>query len=98
MQNIFFESGFPADDAAVLALKSDIARAIREATAGMSQSDVADKLQVDRSCISRIHRGELDALSLERLIKLTVRLGLNVGAQWGKGPHTALAAIPRPPA
>ncbi len=89
-RNIFADS-FEADEATVLALRSDIARAIRKATDGLKQKDAAKRLKIAQGDLSKIRNGHIDALSLERLIKLCVRLGIDCAAQWGRSPNAAIA-------
>lgn len=91
LHNIFADHGYDADEATVLALRSDIARIIRTATDGLRQGDAARRLRIAQSDLSKIRNGHIDALSVERLIRLSVRLGISCAAQWGATPHRAAA-------
>lgn len=91
LQNLFFEHGYADDEATVLALRSDLARILRKATNGLKQKDAAKKLKIAQGDLSKIRNGHIDALSIERLIRLCVRLGVDCAAQWGKSPHLAVA-------
>jgi predicted XRE-type DNA-binding protein len=91
MSNVFLEHGFSAEDATVLALKSDVAAAIRTAVAEAKQKDIGRRLGIAQSDVSKIIRGDLAAISLERLIKITVRLKLEMCAEWSANPHAANA-------
>lgn len=93
LQNIYSEHGYDADEATVLALRSDLARIIRKATDGLKQQAAAKKLRIAQGDLSKIRNGHIDALSLERLVKLCVRLGIDCAAQWGKSPHIAMAVM-----
>lgn len=94
--NIFLDHGFAADEATVLALKSDVARAIRGAMAGARQGAFARRAGVAQSDVSKILRGDLTAISLERLIRITVRLQVEMSAQWGRDAHHAAAVASMP--
>jgi predicted XRE-type DNA-binding protein len=89
--NIFSEHGYADDEATVLALRSDVARILREATDGLKQREAAARLGIAQGDLSKIRNGHIDSLSLERLIRLCVRIGIDCAAQWGASPHWALA-------
>lgn len=91
LHNIYADHGYPADEATVLALRSDIARIIRKATDGLRQKDAARRLRIAQGDLSKIRNGCIDALSVERLVRLCVRLGIDCAAQWGSSPHRAVA-------
>jgi predicted XRE-type DNA-binding protein len=89
--NIYADHGYSAEDATVLALRSDVAGALREATNGIKQREAAERLGIAQGDLSKIRNGHIDSLSLERLIRLCVRLGIDCAAQWGGSPHWAIA-------
>lgn len=81
-------------DAEVLtlhALRADLAlqlaRALR--ARGLSQSQAARELGVPQPTLSLIHRGKVDSLSIELLIRIAVRLGLPLVLQTGVEPSEA---------
>lgn len=91
LNNIFVDHGYEADEATIYALRSDVARIIRKATDGLRQKDAARKLNIAQGDLSKIRNGHIDALSIERLIRLCVRLGIDCAAQWGASPQLAIA-------
>jgi predicted XRE-type DNA-binding protein len=87
--NVFAES-FEPDEATILALRSDLARLLREYLKREgNQTAVAKRLGVTQSVVSSISNGNIQSLSLERMIKLCVRAGIPGTAQWAKSPHAA---------
>lgn len=82
----------PSDaDRTVQALRSDlalqIARHVRRS--GQTQVAAARRLAIPQPTLSKIMRGRVDAVSLELLLKLTVRSGLPVVLQTGRDPSEA---------
>lgn len=87
-----FADFFPADEATVYALRSDVARLIRGYVRHLgSQTAVANRLGVQQSLVSNVMRGNVESLSLEKLIKLCVRAQIPGTAQWGQSPDVAKA-------
>lgn len=85
-----FADSFEPDEATVLALRSDLARILRAFLRHSgSQTVVARQLGVQQSLVSKICRGDIANLSLEKLVKLCVRARVPAVAQWGLSPHTA---------
>lgn len=87
-----FADFYDKDEATVLAIRSDIARLLRGYIRNMgSQTAVANRLRVQQSLISNLVRGNVESLSIEKLIKLCVRAGMAGTAQWGESPDDAEA-------
>ena len=80
-----------ADIATIQALRSDLALQIARHVerSGRSQSAMARQLDVPPSTLSKIVRGQVHTLSLERLIRIAVRARLPVVLQTGTDPAEA---------
>jgi len=78
-------------DRTIQALRSDlalqIARHVRRS--GQTQVAAARRLAMPQPTLSKIMRGRVEAVSLELLLKLAVRLELPVVLQTGKDPSEA---------
>ncbi len=79
------------DQATVAALRSDLALQIARhiGRGGQGQVAAAKRLAIPQPTLSKIMRGQLDAVSLELLLKIAVRAGLSVVLQTGKDPAEA---------
>ncbi len=79
------------DQAAVKALRSDLALQIARHVArdGHTQAATAKRLAIPQPTMSKIMRGQVEALSLELMLKIAVRAGLSVVLQTGKDPAEA---------
>ena len=78
--NVFIDLGFPADEAAILAMRADLMGHLRlliEKKA-WTQVEAAQNLGVSQSCVSDLVRGKWDKFSLDMLITLATRAGLRV--------------------
>jgi predicted XRE-type DNA-binding protein len=76
--NVFADLGLP--DADELLAKADLALAItrRIAERGLTQSDAARLLRTTQPRISDLARGRLGRFSMDTLLRLLVRLGVDV--------------------
>jgi predicted XRE-type DNA-binding protein len=74
------------DQAAIQALRSDLALQIARHVErdGQSQIVAAKRLGIPQPTLSKIMRGQVEAVSLELLLKVAVRAGLAVVLQTGK--------------
>jgi predicted XRE-type DNA-binding protein len=79
------------DTAAVKALRSDLALQIARDVErhGQTQVAAAKRLAIPQPTLSKIMRGQVDAVSLELMLKIAVRAGLSVVLQTGKEPAEA---------
>jgi len=74
------------DQATVQALRSDLALQIKRHVARDRQTQVAaaKRLAIPQPTLSKIMRGQVEAVSLELMLKIAVRAGLSVVLQTGK--------------
>ena len=77
--------------AAIQALRSDLALQIARHVerSGQTQAATAERLAIPQPTMSKIMRGQVDAVSLELMLKIAVRAGLAVVLQTGKDPAEA---------
>jgi predicted XRE-type DNA-binding protein len=74
------------DRAAIQALRSDLALQIARHVGrdGLTQVATAKRLAIPQPTLSKIMRGQVEAVSLELLLRVAVRAGLSVVLQTGK--------------
>jgi predicted XRE-type DNA-binding protein len=79
------------DQAAVQNLRSDLALQIARhvGRGGQTQVATAKRLAIPQPTMSKIMRGQVEAVSLELMLKIAVRAGLSVVLQTGKDPAEA---------
>ena len=79
------------DQATVQALRSDLALQIARHLGrdGQTQVATAKRLAIPQPTMSKIMRGQVEAVSLELMLKIAVRAGLCVVLQTGKDPAEA---------
>jgi predicted XRE-type DNA-binding protein len=79
------------DQATVQALRSDLALQIARHVGrdGHTQVVTAKRLAIPQPTMSKIMRGQVEAVSLELMLKIAVRAGLCVVLQTGKDPAEA---------
>jgi predicted XRE-type DNA-binding protein len=79
------------DQAAVQTLRSDLALQISRHVGrdGQTQVATAKRLAIPQPTMSKIMRGQVEAVSLELMLKIAVRAGLSVVLQIGKDPAEA---------
>jgi predicted XRE-type DNA-binding protein len=82
--------------ACIQRLRSDVALQIARYMRGqaLSQLAAAKRLSVPQPTLSKIMNGRVDDLSLELLLRITVRLGLPLVLQTGQAPGEAGAYLP----
>lgn len=77
--NIFAELGFPPEEAAILAIRSDLmcklAATIEKR--GWSQTEAAKVLGISQARVSDLVRGKWEKFSIDMLITLAARAGLH---------------------
>lgn len=78
--NVFLDLGFPAEEAAVLAMRAELMSDLRLyiESKKLTQSQAAEKLGISQSRVSDLVRGKWEKFSLEMLITLEARLGRTV--------------------
>lgn len=88
------------DQAAVQALRSDLALQIARHVGrnGQTQLAAAKRLGIPQPTMSKIMRGQVEAVSLELMLKIAVRAGLSVVLQTGKDPAEAGVYVSGTPA
>jgi predicted XRE-type DNA-binding protein len=93
IKNAFTAFGLDADEATIDTLRTDIAVALRQFIEqnSIDQTTAGRKLGLSQSIISHIVRGEIEHLSVERLIKAMVRAKLPGYAEWGESAEDARA-------
>lgn len=84
--NPFLDLGFPPEEAAALHIRSQLAAALEYhiERKGWGQTEAACALKVPQPTVSKIVNGNIEKLSIEFLIKLTVRAGLPVSLNGGR--------------
>jgi predicted XRE-type DNA-binding protein len=92
-RNAFTAFGLDADTATIDTLRTDIAFALREfiERSGLGQVKVGQMLGLKQSVVSHIVRGEIEHLSVERLIRAMVKAKLPGFAEWGESAEEACA-------
>jgi predicted XRE-type DNA-binding protein len=93
LKNAFAAFSLKADDATIDTLRTDVAFALREyiERSGLGQAKIGEKLGLKQSVISHIVRGDIEHLSVERLIRAMVKAELPGFAEWGGSPEEARA-------
>lgn len=74
--NVFADLGFA--DADERSAKAKLAHEIAEHCEGMTQKEIAARLQIDQPKVSALLRGQLQQFSTERLMTLVRRVGQDV--------------------
>ncbi|HZF31785.1 MAG TPA: XRE family transcriptional regulator [Gammaproteobacteria bacterium] len=93
MKNAFSAFGFEADDATIDTLRTDLAFALRQfiERSQLGQVRVGKVLGLKQSVVSKIVRGDIKNLSVERLIRAMVNAKITGFAEWGESPELARA-------
>lgn len=77
--NVFVDLGFEPEEAAVLAMRSDLMACLRRhiEERGMTQAGAAKKLGISQSRVSDLVRGKWEKFSLDMLLVLATKAGLH---------------------
>lgn len=77
--NVFADLGFSGEEAALLALRAELMGSLRECIAARqwTQAQAAEALGVSQPRISDLIRNKWDRFSLDMLVSLAIRAGLN---------------------
>lgn len=78
--NVFLDLGFPPDEAATLLLRAKLMTDLCQflTTGGLTQTEAATRLGISQSRVSDLVRGKWEKFSLDMLVTLATRAGLNV--------------------
>lgn len=76
--NVFTDLGFPPEEAVILAMRADLMATLRNhlSNRGWTQAEAAARLSVTQSRISDLVRGKWEKFSLDMLLILASRAGL----------------------
>lgn len=79
--NVFLDLGFPPHEASVMLLRAQIAEALRQwmERQDLTQAEAAKRLGIAQPRVSEIVRGKVELLSLDYLVGLCAKAGLDVG-------------------
>ena len=85
-RNPFLDLGFSREEAIALHIRSQLAATLEQHIEhkGWSQTQAARELEVPQPTISKIVNGNIEKLSIEFLVKLTVRAGIPVHVSSGR--------------
>lgn len=78
--NVFADLGFPAEEAAVLAMRAELIANLRDTIAnrGWTELQAASELGIGQLRVSDLIRGRSEKLSLDMLVMLAMRAGCKV--------------------
>ena len=76
--NIFLDLGFPPGEAKVLTMRSDLMTQLGILISDMPQKEAAKLLGIQQSRVSDLVRGKWKKFSLDMLITLAMRAGMQV--------------------
>ena len=76
--NVFEDLGFDKAESQILAMRVELMVRIEEhlTAQGWTQTEAAKRLQITQPAISRLKKGDWQQFSLDRLLVLAARLGL----------------------
>lgn len=79
--NVFLDLGFPPHEASVMLLRAQLAEALRQwmEREELTQAEAAKRLGLAQPRVSEIVRGKVELLSLDYLVGLCAKAGLDVG-------------------
>ena len=79
--NIFLDLGFPPHEAEVMLLRAKLAEALRQwiEREKLTQVQAAKRLGIAQPRVSEITRGKVELLSLDYLVELCAKAGIQVG-------------------
>ena len=83
------------EQSAIQSLRSDLALQIARhvGRGGQTQAAMAKRLGIPQPTMSKIMRGQVEAVSLELMLKIAMRAGLSVLLQTGEDPAEAGAYV-----
>jgi predicted XRE-type DNA-binding protein len=79
-ENVFIDLGYSPDEAAILQMRADLMADLRKFIKAkkLTQAKAAGSLGISQSRVSDLIRGKWERFSLEMLITLAMRAGMNV--------------------
>jgi predicted XRE-type DNA-binding protein len=79
--NVFLDLGFPPHEASVMLLRAQLAEALRQwmEREELTQAEAAKRLGLAQPRVSEIVRGKVELLSLDYLVGLCAKAGVDVG-------------------
>ena len=79
--NVFLDLGFPPHEASVMLLRAQLAEALRSwmEREGLKQAQAAKRLGITQPRMSEIVRGKVELMSLDYLVGLCTKAGLDIG-------------------
>jgi predicted XRE-type DNA-binding protein len=92
--NVFRDLGFSADEAEHLRIRSELLLQLQKAikSKGLKQAEVAKLLEVTQPRVSDLVRGRLDLFSVDTLIDMLARLGIQVRVVFSTSKRSARVA------
>jgi predicted XRE-type DNA-binding protein len=95
VRNAFTAFGYAPEDATIDTLRTDLAFALRKfiESSGMGQAKIGEVLGLKQSVVSQIKRGNIEHLSVERLIRAMVKAKIPGHAEWGTSAEDARAGV-----
>ena len=89
-----FRDLFPAEEAAELEIRSTLLNGLGKwlANARMTQTEAAKVLNVTQARVSDLKRGKINQFSLDLLVRLAARAGLQPRMSLGRRPERRAAA------
>jgi predicted XRE-type DNA-binding protein len=96
--NIFIDLGYSPYEAAILQMRADLMADLRKFIKAkkLTQAKAAEILGVSQSRVSDLIRGKWERFSLEMLITLATRAGMNVTLKTAKGTKRPVKRSGRP--
>jgi len=90
-RNPFLDLGFPREEAIALHIRSQLAATLEQHIEhrGWTQTQAGRELKVPQPTISKVVNGNVERLSIEFLVKLTVRAGIPVHVSSGRSSSRA---------
>ncbi len=78
--NVFIDLGYSPEEAAILQMRADLMARLRKFIEAkrLTQADAAKILCVSQSRVSDLVRGKWEKFSLEMLVTLATRAGMNI--------------------
>jgi predicted XRE-type DNA-binding protein len=76
--NVFFDVGFPPDEAENLLLRAQLMSRVRAAARGMTQRDAAKQFGVSQPRLNDLLRGKIGKFSLDGLVNMLGHAGMRV--------------------
>lgn len=76
--NVFFDVGFPPDEAENLLLRAQLMSRIRDIVRGTTQREAAKQFGISQPRLNDVVRGKISKFSLDALVNMLARAGMRV--------------------